>query len=202
MTGGGPPARIDFGSHTFQPVVHLPERYEVLDFTGGQPASRFSGCEFSIGRYDEDRAIYTDPLFEGGRSIHVGIDIGGPVGTPVHAFVEGEIFKQGENRAPGDYGPTIVTRHVLDGVELWALHGHLSRTSLSQRKPGERFEAGALLGWIGDEDVNGGWPPHLHFQLSYRRPQTHDLPGVVTPEERTSAIADFPDPRAVLGPLY
>ncbi len=22
------------------------------------------------------------------------------------------------------------------------------------------------MGWVGDSDVNGGWPPHTHFQVS------------------------------------
>ncbi|EOD36591.1 hypothetical protein EMIHUDRAFT_226078 [Emiliania huxleyi CCMP1516] len=48
---------------------------------------------------------------------------------------------------------------------------------------------------------NGGWPPHVHYQLSMRRPRTHDLPGVVSFDDVTRAQDAFPDPRLVLGPL-
>ncbi|MEE2830196.1 MAG: peptidoglycan DD-metalloendopeptidase family protein [Myxococcota bacterium] len=193
---------IDFAAQDFHPVVHLPTDYEVLDFSTGAPAERLSDSAFTIGRYDEDRSIYTDALFSGGRSIHMGIDVGAPVGTPVHAFGEGRIFKQGYNGAVGDYGYTLVTHHVLGGIDLWALHGHLSAESVVLRAEGAAVQRGEVIGWIGPEDENGGWPPHLHVQLSSRRPETHDLPGVVTAAERQLALRDFPDPRLVLGPIY
>ncbi len=34
------------------------------------------------------------------------------------------------------------------------------------------------------------------------RPETHDMPGVVSPEDREQALRDYPDPRLVLGPIY
>jgi hypothetical protein len=55
---------------------------------------------------------------------------------------------------------------------------------------------------MGDKDENGGWDPHLHFQLSLIEPETHDMPGVVSPEDREQALRDYPDPRLVLGPIY
>ena len=70
------------------------------------------------------------------------------------------------------------------------------------KKVGEKISKGDVLAWFGDYDENGGWEPHLHFQLSYREPQTHDLPGVVSEEDREKALKDFPDPRLVMGPIY
>ena len=49
---------------------------------------------------------------------------------------------------------------------------------------------------------NGGWPPHVHFQLSLIEPKTCDLPGVVSEENHEVALKVFPDPRHVLGNLY
>ena len=40
---------------------------------------------------------------------------------------------------------------------------------------------------VRDTHENGGWPPHLHFQLSNEQPTTHDMPGAVTPAERKNA---------------
>ena len=55
---------------------------------------------------------------------------------------------------------------------------------------------------LGNFEENGGWEPHLHFQLSLVEPETHDMPGVVAPEDREHALTIYPDPRNVLGPLY
>ena len=55
---------------------------------------------------------------------------------------------------------------------------------------------------VGDRHENGGWDPHLHFQLSWSDPGTHDMPGVVNPADREEALAKYPDPRMVMGPIY
>jgi murein DD-endopeptidase MepM/ murein hydrolase activator NlpD len=41
----------------------------------------------------------------------MGLDIGGPVDTPIYAFADGQILHYGYNSAPGDYGNVIVTKH-------------------------------------------------------------------------------------------
>lgn len=130
------------------------------------------------------------------------MDLGGPAGVAVHAFADGVVRYAGTNPAPGDYGPTVVTEHVLDDGPIWALHGHLSAASLARSPVGRRFSAGDVLGWLGEPHENGGWPPHVHFQLSREDPGTHDLPGVVAEADRDAALARFPDPRRVLGPLW
>lgn len=193
------PLAIDW-SRPWHPVVRLTERYDVLDLTGAPPAERTS--EYSVGRYDEDRrGIYTTPLFEGARTIHVGIDLGGPAGTAVYACWEGAIESVADLTHDGDYGPTIVLRHDLERT-LWTLHGHLERASLGRWKPGDRIARGDRVGAVGAEHENGGWPPHVHFQLSFEPPVGGDIPGVVRPPEREEALRRYPDPRLILGPLY
>jgi murein DD-endopeptidase MepM/ murein hydrolase activator NlpD len=194
---------INFQKYSFHPVVHLPDEYEIRDFSTRENPHRRATLPFSIGRYDEDRVnMYDQEIFEGRRTVHMGIDIGAPIGTLVHSFWEGWIYACGYNREPGDYGHVIVTEHRLDGLSLWALYGHLSEPSIAGKLNGQKICHGEVLGTIGRETENGGWPPHLHFQLSYTRPATHDLPGVVAPADRAQALLDYPDPRLVLGPLY
>ena len=194
---------INFGKFDFAPVVKLPEQYQVRDFRTRGNANRAPSLPYSIGRYDEDRVgMYEHDLFEGRRTVHVGIDIGAPAHTPVYAFWEGLIDQVGYNPAPGDYGHVIITRHELDGHTLWALYGHLSADSIAGKQRGQLIRRGEQLGTLGVASENGGWPVHLHFQLSYREPTTHDLPGVVTPEEREQALRIYPDPRLILGSLY
>ncbi len=194
---------INFARYKFSPVIHLPERYEVFDLSNGFEGIKAPENGFGIGKYNEKRrGVYTTELFGGMRDIHVGIDIAGPVGTEVYAFFDGTVFLQGYNSAAGDYGYTIITRHVLDDAELFALHGHLSKSSLNLHREGDSIRAGELIAYLGDRDENGGWNPHLHFQLSYERPTKPDIPGVVSDADHERALQIYPDPRLVLGPLY
>lgn len=196
---------IDFRPYSFHPVIKMPETYEVYDFTQGYDPSRSLTAPFGIGRYNEKRkGMYTTPLFNSGelRNIHMGIDIAAPVGTPVHAFHDGEIFLYGYNGADGDYGYTLITHHTFPEQDLFVLHGHLSKKSIKEKMTGQKFARGEILAWVGDRPENGGWNPHLHFQLSLVKPEICDMPGAVSEEKYAEALKIYPDPRLVLGPLY
>ncbi len=197
---------IEFSTYNFSPVIRLPAAYEIFDFTSGYDPGRALSSPFGIGRYDEDRrGMYDAALFQNSgepRTIHVGIDIGAPVGTPVHAFFDGEVFLFSYNAAEGDYGYTLITKHDFGGESLYALHGHLSHASCAGKKIGKKVARGDVIAWVGDRHENGGWNPHLHFQLSLEEPAVCDLPGVVSALQREVALRKYPDPRLVLGPLY
>ncbi|HEX9564327.1 MAG TPA: aminotransferase class III-fold pyridoxal phosphate-dependent enzyme [Gemmatimonadaceae bacterium] len=167
------------------------------------------GRRTGIGRYDEVRAIYTTDLFsvEGNdgpewRTVHLGIDVGAPGGTAIHAPVGGIVHSVRDNDAPGDYGPTVVLEHPAqdDRPVFWTLFGHLSRESLTRLSPGAVVKAGDLLGWLGDREVNGGWWPHVHVQvLCDLFGRSGDFPGVARPAEREAMLALSPDPSPLLG---
>jgi murein DD-endopeptidase MepM/ murein hydrolase activator NlpD len=192
---------VRWENESYHPVVIFPEEPKVLDLTGSQDYG-IEDSIWTIGRYDEVRSIYTTELFSDGRTIHVGLDLGGPIGTPVYSFFNGEIYASGFNPLPGDYGHTIVTQHRIDGHDVWALFGHLDSKSTTVWRAGDKIETGQLIGRFGSKDENGGWPPHVHVQLSLIKPEGHDLPGVVHPKDRDWALSVFPDPRLILGPLY
>jgi murein DD-endopeptidase MepM/ murein hydrolase activator NlpD len=197
---------IDLSTYRYHPVIPLPPDYEVYDFTQNYDPGRSRSSPYGIGKYNEKRRnMYTEPLFGNGseaRDIHMGIDIAAPVNTPVHAFYNGEIFLLGNNAQPGDYGYTLITCHFFDGRALFALHGHLSARSIEGKSPGQKFAAGEIIAFVGAPHENGGWNPHLHFQLSWEEPRVCDMPGVVSEAHREQALRIYPDPRLVLGPLY
>jgi murein DD-endopeptidase MepM/ murein hydrolase activator NlpD len=196
-------APLDLRGFDFHPVIHLPDGYEVYDFTTGYDPARVLASPYGVGRYDEKRSgMYTTALFGGVRDVHMGIDLAAPVGTPVHAFWHGEVHRVGYNAAPGDYGYTLVTRHVLGSEVLYVLLGHLSARSIDARYEGQTFARGEVIAWLGDHHENGGWNPHVHVQLSRIRPEVPDLPGAVRDEDRDDARMRYPDPRLILGPLY
>jgi murein DD-endopeptidase MepM/ murein hydrolase activator NlpD len=198
---------FEFSKFSYHPVIKLPAQYEVYDFTQGYDPGRKLQHEYGIGKYNERRAgMYTTELFTSSpeviRNIHIGIDIAAPVETPVHAFYDGEIFMTGVNPAAGDYGGTVITQHRLGDRLLWALHGHLSHASTRTHAKGTKVSAGQVIAWVGDKNENGGWNPHLHFQLSWEEPRVCDMPGAVNERDLAQALKTYPDPCQVLGKLY
>ena len=192
---------LSWEKNDYHSVVDLPDNYTVLDLSVNPWIP--SKTEFSIGKYDEVRPdMYVTPIFKGIRNIHVGIDINGPTGTPCMAFTDGIISHFGYNPEPGDYGNVIILQHNISGMDIWALYGHLSSESIEGKSVGQKVGKGETIAWFGPENQNGGWEPHLHFQLSLIEPRTHDLPGVVSSEDRIQALRAYPDPRIILGPLY
>mmetsp|Transcript_6726 Transcript_6726/g.9804 ORF Transcript_6726/g.9804 Transcript_6726/m.9804 type:complete len:325 (+) Transcript_6726:113-1087(+) len=186
----------------------LPTREEALEFAKTQ--KKQSKLLFDVGRYDEDRrGMYTSSLFdardeEKRRTIHVGIDIGGPVGVKIYSFVDGVIHSLGYNEAIGDYGHVIVVEHqISESSKCWALYGHLDANSIKGKHVGQKIKKGEVIGGIGDTSENGGWTgTHLHFQVAMTPPSTHDMPGVVSLKDREDALLEYVDPRYILGKLY
>lgn len=167
-----------------------------------------AGVKVGVGRYDEARLIYSSPLFSGGekptderRTIHLGLDLFNPPGTPVFAPLEGTVHIVAHNQAHLDYGPVVILKHATgEGQEFFTLYGHLSMETLSKVREGERITKGQQIAWLGKIEENGGWPPHLHFQiildlLDYGR----DFPGVCKASERPVWLSLSPDPNLLLG---
>lgn len=175
---------------------------------------------FHVGRYDENRVnLYASDMFDdashqidgfaGQRTVHIGIDLDAPLHTKVYGFCKGVVHSAGYNADLGDYGNVIVVEHDLGNFpngtarRLWALYGHLDDKSIVGMYPGKRIKRGQCLGRMGDIHENGGWRiSHVHFQLSLFQPETHDMPGVVSVDDRPRALLQYPDPRLVLGLLY
>jgi len=160
------------------------------------------GAELGIGAYAEDRVIYRkSEVFSGeeARSLHLGIDLWAPAGTPVFAPLPGSIHSFANNAASGDYGPTIILEHHLKGVVFYTLYGHLSLPSLENLQTGMQVAAGQQLGSLGAWRENVHWPPHLHFQIIRDlEGRKGDFPGVCAPSEREKWLALCPDPNLLL----
>jgi len=163
---------------------------------------RKAGSRIGLGGYRENRTIYRhSTLFSSGkvRSYHLGLDLWVAAGTPVSAPYKGEVHSFQDNRGQGDYGPTIILAHIIEGVRFYTLYGHLSRESLKGLSPGAPFSAGDTIAEVGRSSVNGNWPPHLHFEvIKDLEGRSGDFPGVCAPEDAPSFIENCPDPNLVL----
>lgn len=161
-----------------------------------------------IGRYDEARLLYTSPLFrssdspiEERRTIHLGIDLFAAPGTEVHAALDGVVHAVAINTAPLDYGPLVILRHATnDGQEFFTLYGHLARNVVDELRVGERIACGEKFASIGHSGENGGWAPHLHFQIILDLLDLGaDFPGVARASQRGVWTSLSPDPNLLLG---
>ena len=213
-------------NNMFGPIVQIDSNFPVIirNFTNGINGDKVEIPKggYDIGKYNERRRnMYETDLFkkeenkidgfDGVRDVHMGIDIGAPVNTPIYSFCDCKILHFGYNPAKGDYGNVIITVQEIpnpyeneeeDFKSLYSLYGHLSGKSIEGKSIGQEIKKGEIIGWMGDRNENGDWPSHVHFQLSVNRPETHDMPGVVSVNDIAKALASYPDPRLVLGDVY
>jgi len=190
------------------PVVLMEGQLVLLDLSSSNSAIAGMGVNdyvenelqgrIGIGQYGEDRGIYRTAAFNG-RTVHLGIDVCVPEGTPVFSVLPGRVHSFADNDAVCDYGPTIIMEHELDGEIFYLLYGHLSRSSLNITV-GQAFNAGQQIGTIGSREENGNWFTHLHFQLiNDLQGNSGDYPGVCRPDEFDFYQKNCPDPSYFLG---
>jgi 4-aminobutyrate aminotransferase-like enzyme/Ser/Thr protein kinase RdoA (MazF antagonist) len=167
------------------PVMHHFDSAAVLDISTATEMPSPAGP--AIGRYNEARTFYTEPMFAG-RTIHLGLDFFAPPGTPVFAPFDGTVYAVANYSKRLDYGPVMIIQHDA----FFTLYGHLSETPLPV---GTKVKAGQEIARVGDRPGNGDWPPHLHYQIIRDLLDMGcDFPGVANPDMREVFTALSPDP--------
>ena len=111
-----------------------------------------AGARQTAAFADRREYLYAD----GGSSLslHNGVDLAAPVGTPVLACGSGRVVLAGERLMSGK---TVVLEH-LPGV--FSLYFHLSELAVTE---GQEVQAGERLGAVGMTGLATG--PHLHWEL-------------------------------------
>jgi murein DD-endopeptidase MepM/ murein hydrolase activator NlpD len=163
-----------------------------------------NNCRYGIGGYMEHRTIYAVSTHfdteDEPRRLHLGVDIWGDADTPIYTPFDGKVHSFQDNNVPGDYGPAIILQHNLDGLTLYSLYGHLSRKSLEGLAVGKSVSKSQQIATLGNNQENGQWPPHLHFQLMFdMEGKQGDYPGVCKYSEKEKYCMNIPDPGLVLG---
>ena len=189
---------------TFDPADHARFGRFVFD------RMRDEGADVGIGRYDEVRWWYTTDEFvapgnrvDEWRTVHLGIDLFAPPGTPVSAPLPGRVVSVANNGDRLDYGPTVIVEHTLEDdrgpVRFRTLYGHLCERTLADTRVGQEVAAGEVIAWLGAPPVNGDWAPHLHFQIIVD-PLDYEgtFPGVAAPAQRDVWLGLSPDPNLLL----
>ena len=145
-----------------------------------------------LGYYHEPRLIYTEPAFRKGpwkasdrRTVHLAVDVFANAGTPLYAPLRAEVFVAEYRDGHLDYGGVIILRHETPmGDPFYTLYGHLDPEFLQRLSVGQVIEQGEAFCRLGDPSMNGGWAPHVHFQLALTTDGIEaDWPGVGDPDE-------------------
>jgi len=154
------------------------------------------------GGYLEPRNVYTSPAYDKpgnsgteSRTIHLGIDLWVPAGSPVHTLYDGEVVVAVNDAGDKEYGGLIILKHQADQFVFYTLHGHLSPESLTSISVGQTLKKGDCLGYVGNYPENGNWVPHLHFQIMLSTLRYEDdFPGVAYFREIEVMKSICPDP--------
>lgn len=161
--------------------------------------------QVAVGGYLETRGIYrrsdyfnnVNPDEE--RNIHLGLDLWITGHTPVFAPLDGKVHSFKNNTNYGDYGPTIILEHNIQGINFYTLYGHLSLSSIDGLKTGQSFKKGKQIATLGDASVNGDYAPHLHFQIIKDMQNfIGDYPGVASKMDLEFYKLNCPDPNLLL----
>ncbi|WP_420004893.1 aminotransferase class III-fold pyridoxal phosphate-dependent enzyme [Arenibacterium sp. LLYu02] len=160
-----------------------------------------------LGYYHEPRLIYAEPAFRKGpwkasdrRTVHLAVDGFAPAGTALHAPLDGEVWVAEDRNGHLDYGGVIILRHRTPaGDPFYTLYGHLDPEAVQRLSPGDRVARGQAFCRLGTAEQNGGWAPHVHFQLALSTEGIEaDWPGVGDPDEMYFWRALCPNPAALL----
>jgi len=97
--------------------------------------------------------VRSDP-FRGTAAMHAGVDIPGPIGTPIYATADGIVTHAGKQ---GGYGNMIQIDH---GRGIQTRYGHLSQILVPENT---RVKRGQIIGLMGSTGRSTG--SHLHYEV-------------------------------------
>lgn len=106
------------------------------------------------GRITSYAGRRTNPV-SGRPSCHAGVDIAAPSGTPIRAMADGVVRA---TKVSAWDGLTTVVAHE-GGLTTW--YTHQSRFGV---RPGQRVEAGQVIGYVGSSGNSTG--PHLQLNVA------------------------------------
>jgi murein DD-endopeptidase MepM/ murein hydrolase activator NlpD len=161
-------------------------------------------AKIAYGGYIEKRNLYKrSVVFQqpetDARNIHLGLDLWIKAGTAVLAALDGKIHSFQNNHLLGDYGPTIILEHQIEGLIFYTLYGHLSLESLNHIKIGQLVKQSETIAFLGKPPINGDYAPHLHFQIiKDLEGKFGDYPGVCAAKDVSYYKHNCPDPNLLL----
>ena len=115
--------------------------------------------------YTSGFGVRSDP-FKGRAAMHPGIDLAGPLGTPIYATADGTVDRAEWNS--GGYGNLVEIDH---GHGIQTRYGHLTRYIVSS---GEHVKRGQLIAYMGSTGRSTG--SHLHYEVRLEGRPVNPIP--------------------------
>ena len=152
--GGGTAASVPASNDVDPRFAQLFASWRQMEQLEQGVASIPSMMPVQGARWTSSFGVRSDP-FRGRAAMHGGIDMAGPLGTPIYATADGVVGQAAWNS--GGYGNLIELSH---GSGIATRYGHLSRIMVSA---GERVHRGQLIGLMGSTGRSTG--SHLHYEV-------------------------------------
>ncbi|WP_338414873.1 peptidoglycan DD-metalloendopeptidase family protein [uncultured Sphaerotilus sp.] len=166
VTWGGSAGRVLAGR-----FIHGKETYEAVWFQesgkkgeyyslkGQGKQKAFMSSPLAFSRVTSGFAMRFHPILQTWRA-HLGVDLGAPMGTPVHTVGNGVVNFAGVQNG---YGNVVIIGHSGGRETVYA---HLSRIDVNK---GASVTQGSVIGAVGAT----GWAtgPHLHFEFKVKGAQ-------------------------------
>jgi murein DD-endopeptidase MepM/ murein hydrolase activator NlpD len=159
QTGGLGFSRMMTGQAGAQRVAPVPYRGMVKPVRMSSPRTDHVGVSGLNGSLPVDGIVTSrfggrhDP-FHGKRSVHKGLDIAAPAGTPIQPVRPGTVVSAGRR---GGYGNVVVVDH---GNGTTSMYAHCKELKV---RPGQQVAPGQVIATVGSTGRSTG--PHLHLEV-------------------------------------
>ena len=148
---GGPFESLGKGDATFKQLF---TSWKKLDNLADGAIAVPSDKPVKTAAFTSGYGVRSDP-FRGRAAMHAGIDLAGPVGTPIYATGDGTVSESGYHN--GGYGNLVKLDH---GRGIETRYGHLSAILV---RAGQRVTRGQMIGRMGSTGRSTG--SHLHYEV-------------------------------------
>jgi len=148
---GGPFEPVTRGDATFKQLF---TSWKKLDNLADGAIAVPSDKPVKNAAFTSGYGVRSDP-FRGRAAMHAGIDLAGPVGTPIYATADGIVSESGYHT--GGYGNLVKLDH---GRGIETRYGHLSAILV---RAGQRVTRGQTIGRMGSTGRSTG--SHLHYEV-------------------------------------
>jgi murein DD-endopeptidase MepM/ murein hydrolase activator NlpD len=184
---GGPLEPADAGDDADPRFRQLFTTWRALDQLETGAASIPSARPIvTSANFTSGYGVRSDP-FRGSAAMHAGIDLAGPLGTPIYATADGVVGRSEWNA--GGYGNLIELNH---GQGIQTRYGHLSQRIV---QAGQHVRRGQLIGLMGSTGRSTG--SHLHYEVRIDGRAVNPIPFLQQP---AATMASLQRPAAVGGP--
>jgi len=126
--------------------------------------SKKYNTNFLVGKYGEDRKklfenFGIERFTKNGKTLHAGIDIFMPASSKVSLPEDAMLIESKKDSEIGGYGHYL----IYECTNAFLLFGHIyPKVNL---RVGEIYNKGEIIAQLANIEDNGGYLPHLHFQV-------------------------------------